>query len=316
MVIGAPKCGSTSLFSYLEAHPQVHKPARKELCFFSEFKRHLQRYRTGLPTTSWQLYQAAFAGVGPLQLQTAVAFGGAVGGRRGWRGRGRGRGRGRRGRGRGRGRWLAEAETASAERAAQQASLSRSLEAAGSECREQRAFEGCPFYLGEARAAGLVHRAFPQLRCVAVLRNPRERTVSAFNDYVRMGRISSGDATRVGLEELVEQKVALVASGNRTMEDFDVRPSRPDLAYSPLAISAKLPRYLPAISQVRILTSGVYIHGLKRWGEVWPRTCPCPSPAPRLHLACPSPAPRLSRCGPLPSCWCCGRRICSSTRWA
>ena len=35
-----------------------------------------------------------------------------------------------------------------------------------------------------------------------MLRNPRERTVSAFNDYVRMGRISSGDATRVGFRSL------------------------------------------------------------------------------------------------------------------
>ena len=34
MVIGGPKCGSTSLFEYLEAHPQVHRPAQKELCFF------------------------------------------------------------------------------------------------------------------------------------------------------------------------------------------------------------------------------------------------------------------------------------------
>ena len=33
MLIGGPKCGSTSLFQYLEAHPQVHHPAQKELCF-------------------------------------------------------------------------------------------------------------------------------------------------------------------------------------------------------------------------------------------------------------------------------------------
>ena len=36
--------------------------------------------------------------------------------------------------------------------------------------------------------------------------------------------------------------MALVASGNRSLEDFDVR----------------------------ILTSGCYIHGLRRWGDVWP----------------------------------------------
>ena len=116
------------------------------------------------------------------------------------------------------------------------------------------------------RAAGLLHRAFPQLRLVAVLRNPRERTVSAFNDYVRMGRIHTREATRGGLEELIghahtltrtltrtlthtltlnltqspshtlthtltptltlalaRHTVALVTSGNRSLEDFDVR---------------------------------------------------------------------------------------------
>ena len=66
--------------------------------------------------------------------------------------------------------------------------------------------------------------------------------MSAFNDYVRMGRIDTGDATRDGLADLVRQKVALVLSGNRSLEDHDVR----------------------------ILTSGVYVHGLRRWGEVWP----------------------------------------------
>jgi len=181
MVIGGPKCGSTSLFEYLEAHPQVHRPAQKELCFFSEFKRYMRNYQPGLPMTSWPLYQAAFAG-------------------------------------------------------------KSNLENAAVECSKQQAFEGCPFYLGEVRAAGLIYRAFPQLRVVAVLRNPRERTVSAFNDYVRMGRIHAHEATRGGLEELIGHTVALVASGNRSLEDFDVR----------------------------ILTSGVYIHGLRSWGEVWP----------------------------------------------
>ena len=266
MVIGGPKCGSTSLFTYLEAHPQVHRPARKELCFFSEFKRHLHRYRLGLPTTSWPLYQAAFAGASALRLRTSLDFGEKYvhdrgRGRGRWRGRGRGRGRGH---GRERGRWRdrggrspraasqgpTSAQAAGrrlalvdlSERSERQVSWSRAVADATSACSEQRAFEGCPFYLGEARVAGLLHRAFPQLRVVAVLRNPRERTVSAFNDYVRMGRIHENEATRGGLEELVAYKVALVASGNRTLEDFDVR----------------------------ILTSGVYIHGLRSWGEVWP----------------------------------------------
>tara|TARA_B110001452_G_scaffold73117_1_gene59175 strand:- start:498 stop:1133 length:636 start_codon:yes stop_codon:yes gene_type:complete len=122
------------------------------------------------------------------------------------------------------------------------AGLVESTADSGSTCQTTHAFEGCPFYLGEVAAASLIRRAFPELRCVAVVRNPRERTVSAFNDYVRMGRIVSDDATRAGLEGLVQTKVQLVTSGNRSLEDFDVR----------------------------ILTSGCYIHGLRRWGEVWP----------------------------------------------
>ena len=62
MVIGAPKSGSTSIFQYLQQHPQVRQPARKELCYFSEFKRHLQRYRPLLPSTHWDTYTAAFSG--------------------------------------------------------------------------------------------------------------------------------------------------------------------------------------------------------------------------------------------------------------
>ncbi|HEY2986755.1 MAG TPA: sulfotransferase [Candidatus Binatia bacterium] len=36
LIIGAAKSGTTSLYRYLRAHPQVFMPARKELCFFVE----------------------------------------------------------------------------------------------------------------------------------------------------------------------------------------------------------------------------------------------------------------------------------------
>ena len=36
LVIGAPKCGTTSLFHYLRNHPRLYIPAQKELPFFSE----------------------------------------------------------------------------------------------------------------------------------------------------------------------------------------------------------------------------------------------------------------------------------------
>jgi len=35
VVIGAPKCGTTSLFYYLKQHPDIYLPVRKELHFFS-----------------------------------------------------------------------------------------------------------------------------------------------------------------------------------------------------------------------------------------------------------------------------------------
>ena len=50
----------------------------------------------------------------------------------------------------------------------------------------RQAFEACPFYLGEVEAAVTIRRVFPTLRTVAILRNPRELTTSAFNDYVRL----------------------------------------------------------------------------------------------------------------------------------
>ena len=35
VVVGAPKCGTTSLYHYLKQHPQIFLPARKELHYFS-----------------------------------------------------------------------------------------------------------------------------------------------------------------------------------------------------------------------------------------------------------------------------------------
>jgi lipid A disaccharide synthetase len=33
-VVGAPKCGTTSLYAYLKQHPQIYLPRIKELNFF------------------------------------------------------------------------------------------------------------------------------------------------------------------------------------------------------------------------------------------------------------------------------------------
>ncbi|MDF0551886.1 tetratricopeptide repeat protein [Kamptonema sp. UHCC 0994] len=36
IIIGSPRCGTTSLYRYITAHPQILAPAEKEICFFSE----------------------------------------------------------------------------------------------------------------------------------------------------------------------------------------------------------------------------------------------------------------------------------------
>ena len=205
MVIGAPKCGTTSLFEYLEAHPQVSAPARKELCFFSPFKRYLQRYRRA-PSSDWDLYTSAFAG--PAALQLAISN----------------KNMGRR-----------HTHGSAVENRSPGAVVD-------CEARKLQAFEACPFYLGEAYSAAVIHDVFPAMRVMAILRNPRERTISAFNDYVRMGRIRGEHASEFGMDSLVRHRIQLLQSKERTIEDHDMR----------------------------ILTSGVYIHGLEAWGKIWP----------------------------------------------
>ena len=215
MVIGAPRSGTTSLWYNLEAHSQVHRPARHQLCFFSEFKRHLDHLRAGQQTpadlqssTSWPHYQAGIAGPPVLHARKDLYK-----------------------------------EGTPSERSEREATWTHAVSDAAAECSTQQAFEVCPFYLGEPRVPGLLYRTFPQLRVVAVLRNPRDRTVSAFNDRMAMAASKVNENEANGwLEKLIGHTVALVASGNRSLEDFDVR----------------------------VLTSGVYIHGLRSWGEVWP----------------------------------------------
>ena len=169
MVIGAPKSGSTSLFSYLQAHPQVHQPARKELCYFSDFKRHLTNYRS--PTaTSWPNYVAAFSGHAALQHSIRQT-------RRGRRSKGEGKGEGK---GAGKGEGKNESKGRRWWHGRRLSSGGHPNVPGSAQCEElgKLAFEGCPFYLGEHRAAVRLHAVFPSLRVIAILRNPRERTVS------------------------------------------------------------------------------------------------------------------------------------------
>ncbi|HUB84468.1 MAG TPA: sulfotransferase domain-containing protein [Rhizomicrobium sp.] len=50
LIVGAPKCGTTSLFEYLCGHPDVARPARKEIHYFDEnYARGLRWYRAHFP---------------------------------------------------------------------------------------------------------------------------------------------------------------------------------------------------------------------------------------------------------------------------
>ncbi|KAL1530335.1 hypothetical protein AB1Y20_001244 [Prymnesium parvum] len=70
----------------------------------------------------------------------------------------------------------------------------------------KHAYEACPFYLGEAHAAARLRVTFPELRLVMVLRNPWARTLSAFHDYIRHGRIAAVERSVLGMERLIIAK--------------------------------------------------------------------------------------------------------------
>ena len=66
--------------------------------------------------------------------------------------------------------------------------------------------------------------------------------MSAFNDYVRMGRIAGKDSNERKMLLLLDDMISKLRSRAATLEDYSMR----------------------------LLTSGVYIHGLRKWGQVWP----------------------------------------------
>lgn len=50
MIIGSPRCGTTSLYKYITFHPQILAAANKEICFFSEhFNKGLAWYQAHFP---------------------------------------------------------------------------------------------------------------------------------------------------------------------------------------------------------------------------------------------------------------------------
>jgi hypothetical protein len=68
VVVGAPKCGTTSLYHYLKQHPEVYLPARKELHYFTRAELARDTAGPGDSTVLQHLcadraaYEAEFAG--------------------------------------------------------------------------------------------------------------------------------------------------------------------------------------------------------------------------------------------------------------
>lgn len=61
LIIGAQKCGTTSLFNYLIQHPSIGPPVKKEIGFFSSnFKKGFLWYRSCFPLGSFQLNGQVF----------------------------------------------------------------------------------------------------------------------------------------------------------------------------------------------------------------------------------------------------------------
>src|SRR3974377_2022144 len=56
-LVGAPRCGTTALYTYLREHPEIFMPALKEPNFFADFLGERRRIRT------WPDYLACFTEV-------------------------------------------------------------------------------------------------------------------------------------------------------------------------------------------------------------------------------------------------------------
>lgn len=65
LIIGAERCGTTSLHNYLSKHPFVVPPARKDIHFFNlNYGRGANWYRTHFPTRSYKQYSTRIRGKG------------------------------------------------------------------------------------------------------------------------------------------------------------------------------------------------------------------------------------------------------------
>lgn len=179
MIIGAPKCATTSMFEYLSHHPDVRPPLRKELCLFSSVA-------TTRTVVTWDEYVHALHG--------------------------------------------------------------RDGKVTCDEGNTRKSFEACPMYLGEQAAARGILAAFPRMLAIAMLRNPVDRTISAFHDRNPFGYLRVPGSTRARLEPTIRAQLARL-SGLRAGVSYEANSS------------------LWEDEELRLVTNGVYIYGLRQWAE-------------------------------------------------
>lgn len=74
LIIGAPKAGTTSLFEYMRAHPQIHMPAEKEIYFFNMDRNYHRGWDWYLSTVSRGAPQGAICGEATTEYMSGVPY--------------------------------------------------------------------------------------------------------------------------------------------------------------------------------------------------------------------------------------------------
>lgn len=74
LIIGAPKAGTTSLFEYMRAHPQIHMPAEKEIYFFNMDRNYRRGWDWYLSTVSRDAPPSAICGEATTEYMSGVPY--------------------------------------------------------------------------------------------------------------------------------------------------------------------------------------------------------------------------------------------------
>lgn len=175
LIIGAQKCGTSSLYRYLIEHPQAAPAARKEVHYFDwEYRRGTNWYRAHFPMAARKLVFRSLTG------------------------------------------------------------------------KRMVVGEASPYYLFHPHAPGRVKALLPDVKLIALLRDPVERTLSAYQHQVRRGRepLSFEEALAQEAERLRPEIARLERD-----EDYNSVVHR-NLAY---------------------LARGIYADQISRWFEIFPR---------------------------------------------